>query len=149
MAASNDESLNQLLANLHAGRVATWKPAAARTRRRHFFPLRRLSCLQHCDLEFAVGSDLANELGRRFGILYSFDEPSREAALARHNPIGDVTGTGTWELPKPAVLVIDRDRVVRFVEVSPDWLVRTEAGPIIEAVKALTAHAGPSALASG
>jgi hypothetical protein len=64
--------------------------------------------------------------------------------LARNGHIGDVTGTGTWELPKPAVLVIDGDRVVRFVDVSPDWLVRTEAGPIIAAVEALS-PAGASA----
>ena len=90
-------------------------------------------------LEFLVGSDLHNELGRRFGILYSFDEASKQAALAKNTAIGDVTGTGTWELPKPTVLVIDRQRVVRFVEVSPDWLVRTEAGPIIEAVRNVVA----------
>jgi hypothetical protein len=36
------------------------------------------------------------------------------------------------------VLVIDTDRVVRFVDVSPDWLVRTEAAPIIEAVRSLS-----------
>jgi peroxiredoxin len=90
-------------------------------------------------LEFLVGSDLHNELGRRFGILYTFDEASQQAALSRNTPIGDVTGTGTWELPKPTVLVIDRNKVVRFVDVSADWLVRTEAGPIIEAVRRLTA----------
>jgi hypothetical protein len=37
----------------------------------------------------------------------------------------------------PTVLVIDRHRVVRFVDVSPDWLVRTEAAPIIAAVRAV------------
>jgi peroxiredoxin len=89
-------------------------------------------------IDFLVASDLHNQLGRRFGILYSYDEPSKQAALARNSPIGDVTGTGTWELPKPAVLVVGTDRVVRFVDVSPDWLVRTEAAAIIEAVRALT-----------
>jgi peroxiredoxin len=95
-----------------------------------------LAIKQRHGLEFLVGSDLHNELGRRFGILYSYDEPSKQAALSRNSSIGEVTGTGTWELPKPAVLVVGSDRVVRFVEVSPDWLVRTEAGPIIEAVRA-------------
>jgi peroxiredoxin len=99
-------------------------------------PDRLLAIKQKQGLEFLVGSDLNNELGRRFGILYSYDEPSKQAALARNSFIGEVTGTGTWELPKPAVLVVGADRVVRFVEVSPDWLVRTEAGPIIEAVRA-------------
>ena len=37
----------------------------------------------------------------------------------------------------PAVIVIDRERVVRFAAVSPDWLVRAEADEIIEAVRGL------------
>jgi peroxiredoxin len=48
-----------------------------------------------------------------------------------------VTGTGTWELPQPTVVVIDAAGVVAFAEVSPDWLVRTEADAIIGVVKAL------------
>jgi peroxiredoxin len=223
MTTYNTESLNQLLANLHAERVATWRPEALRVNIEQrqllieaenpddyikvgevietfsvpsvdgkvialdalvargpvvvvFFrfagcpacnialpyyqhalwpalrelgatllalspqvPDKLLAIKQKHGLEFLVGSDLDNELGRRFGILYSYDEPSKRAALSRNAHIGDVTGTGTWELPKPTALVIGADRVVRFVDVSPDWLVRTEAGPIIEAVRALTA----------
>lgn len=220
MTTSNSESLNQLLANLHAERVATWRPEDLRVNveqrrllvetenadeyikvgdviesfsvpsvdgniiefeelaargpvviiffrfagcpacnialpyyQRALWPTLRelnasllglspqipdklLAIKERHQLEFLVGSDLHNELGRRFGILYSYDEPSRQAALARNSSIGDVTGTGTWELPKPSVLVVGTDRVVRFVDVSADWLVRTEAGPIIDAVRA-------------
>ncbi|BCW89204.1 hypothetical protein sos41_23610 [Alphaproteobacteria bacterium SO-S41] len=87
--------------------------------------------------QFNVATDADNALGRRFGILYEADAASKAAALKNGNFIGDVTGTGTWELPQPAVLVIDRDRVVRFADVSPDWLVRTEAEPVLAAVRAL------------
>lgn len=87
-------------------------------------------------LDFLVASD-GNALGRRLGVLYTFDEGSKAAALAKGNFIGDVTGTGTWELPMPTVVVIDEDRVVRFADVSPDWMVRTEAEPIVEAVRSL------------
>jgi len=107
-------------------------------------PDKLLAIKEKHGLEFLVGSDLHNELGRRFGILYSYDEPSKQAALARNSPIGDVTGTGTWELPKPTALILGPDRVARFVEVSPDWLVRTEAGPIIEAVRAISAASASS-----
>jgi len=103
-------------------------------------PDKLLAIRERHDLEFLVASDLNNELGARFGILYTFDEASKAAALARGSPIGDVTGTGTWELPMPAAIVIDRGRVVRFVDVSPDWLVRTEAGPLIEVVRSLQAE---------
>jgi peroxiredoxin len=89
------------------------------------------------NLELQVASDPDNRLGRRLGILYSFDEASRKAALAKGSSIGETTGTGTWELPQPTVVVIARDATVAFAEVSPDWLVRTEADPVISAVERL------------
>ncbi|WP_293399349.1 peroxiredoxin-like family protein [Phenylobacterium sp.] len=85
------------------------------------------------DLTFLVASD-RNELGRRFGILYEPDEASKAASRAKGSFIGDTTGLGTWELPQPAVVVIGQDRVVRFAEVSPDWLVRAEAETVLEAL---------------
>lgn len=93
------------------------------------------------NLALEVASDPDNQLGRRLGILYSFDEASRNAALAKGASIGEITGTGTWELPQPAVVVVDRDGTVAFAEVSPDWLVRTEAEPVIQAVEKLLALA--------
>jgi peroxiredoxin len=107
-------------------------------------PGRLLDVKQRHGLEFLVASDLGNDIGRRLGILYSFDEASRRAALERGNSIGDVTGTGTWELPMPTVVVIDSARVVRFAEVSPDWLVRTEAEPIVQAVREIDRRATPA-----
>ena len=102
-------------------------------------PERLVAIKRRHSLEFAVASDLGNELARRFGILYSFDEASRRAAIANKRPIGEVTGTGTWELPMPTVVVIDSARIVRFADVHPDWLVRTEADVILEAVGAVVA----------
>jgi peroxiredoxin len=90
-------------------------------------------------LTFKVASDADNALGRRFGVLYTADEASQAAQRARGGSIGETTGTGTWELPQPTVVVIDRDHVVRFADVSPDWLVRTEAEPVIAAVRTLAA----------
>jgi peroxiredoxin len=107
-------------------------------------PDRLLDIKQRHGLEFLVASDLGNDIGRKLGILYSFDEASRRAALERGNGIGDVTGTGTWELPMPTVVVIDSSRVVRFAEVSPDWLVRTEAKPIVQAVSEIDRRATPA-----
>ncbi|MDR3507358.1 MAG: peroxiredoxin-like family protein [Caulobacteraceae bacterium] len=101
-------------------------------------PERLVDIKRRHDFDFAVASDLGNALGRRFGILYSFDEASKAAAIARGSSIGEVTGAGTWELPMPTVVVIGQDRRVRFADVSPDWMVRTEAEPVIEAVRGLT-----------
>lgn len=88
-------------------------------------------------LGFDVASDAGNAIGRRFGILYEFDEASKASALAGGRFIGDVTGTGTWELPQPTIVVIGQDRRVHFADVSPDWMVRTEAEPVLQAVRVL------------
>jgi peroxiredoxin len=101
-------------------------------------PERLVEIRQRHDLSFKVASDIGNELGRRFGILYTADEASQAAQRAKGGFIGDTTGTGTWELPQPAVVLIGHDRIVRFVDVSPDWLVRTQADPVIAAVRDIT-----------
>ncbi len=90
-------------------------------------------------LGFQVASDRDNTLGRRFGILYTVDEASQQAALARGTTTGETTGTGTWELPQPTVVLIDRERRVRFADVHPDWLKRSEADAILAAVSAALA----------
>ena len=79
-------------------------------------------------LRFAVASDRANALARTFGITFAKGEVPAETPPGW---IGALTGTGTAELPQPAVIVIDRDRTIRFVDVSPDWLARTEAPAIL------------------
>jgi peroxiredoxin len=89
-------------------------------------------------LEFPVVTDFGNQLGHRFGIVFTADEASQKSALEKGNNMGETTGTGTWDLPMPAVIVIDQEHIVRFVAVSPDWLVRTEADEIIDAVRGMT-----------
>jgi peroxiredoxin len=100
-------------------------------------PERLVEIKRRHELGFNVATDRDNALGRRFGILYAPDAASQAASRAKGNFIGDVTGTGTWELPMPTVVVIDQEHTVRFVDVSPDWLDRTEAEPVIDAVRAL------------
>lgn len=90
-------------------------------------------------LEYLVASDLNNALAHEFGITYEFDEASKQSSISSGKTIGEVTGTGTWELPQPTAVVIDRGGIVRFADVHPDWLLRTEAEPILAAVSALSA----------
>lgn len=92
-------------------------------------------------LGYRIATDEGNVLARRLGITYEFDEPSRRLSRETGTPIGDVTGTGTWELPMPAVVVIDQNGIVQFADVSPDWLVRTEPGTIIDAVRDINLRA--------
>jgi len=97
-------------------------------------PERLVEIKEKHELEFFVASDPGNALGRKFGITFTANEESQNALKAKGSDLGQITGTGTWELPMPTAIVIDQDRVVRFADVSPDWLVRTEAEAILKIV---------------
>jgi peroxiredoxin len=104
-------------------------------------PERLVEIKERHRLGFFVASDRDNQLGKRFGIVFTADEASQKALTAKGSILGEITGTGTWELPMPSVVVIGQGRVVRFAEVSPDWLVRTEAAEILAAVRAISGKA--------
>ena len=88
---------------------------------------------------FPVASDTGYALSRRFGITFASSPAAQAHARAAGSDLGEVLGTGRWELPMPTVVVVGQDRVVRFADVHPDWLVRTEAGAVLEAVRPLVA----------
>jgi len=86
---------------------------------------------------FPVASDPDNGLARRFGITFTASPASQAHARANGGDLGAELGTGQWELPMPTVVVVGQDRVVAFADVAPDWLVRTEAQTVIDAVRRL------------
>lgn len=82
-------------------------------------------------LPFFVATDSNNQLARHIGIAF---EPDDKPVPPPAGWIGEVTGTGTWELPQPAVLHVGAGRIIRSVQVSPDWLQRPEAGDILDQI---------------
>lgn len=90
-------------------------------------------------LRFTVANDKDNALARHFGISFA----RGEVPPGQPTPgwIGELTGTGTAEFPQPAVIIVDPDHIVRFVDVSPDWLDRTEAPEILAALRQIRARA--------
>jgi len=80
---------------------------------------------QRHDFTFHVASDPGARLGRRFGLTFKSEGEPKPASIAQ----------GLAELTHPTVAVIDADHGVRFVDVTPNWMARTEAEPVIEAVR--------------
>jgi peroxiredoxin len=91
------------------------------------------------DFQFQIASDPDATLIDEFGIGFAPAEEDREEQRAAGKDIGAILGTGSWEFPYPTALVIDQDRVVRFADIHPDWMVRTESDAILEAVRSLPA----------
>ena len=86
---------------------------------------------------FQVATDPGARLGRRFGLTFKSEGEPKPESIAQ----------GLAELTHPAVVVIDREHVVRFVDVTPNWMARTEAEPVIQAVRALVDKPRESAVA--
>jgi peroxiredoxin len=98
-------------------------------------PQRPDGSLPVAELEFPVLSDVGSTVARGLGLSYPVSAPVREAMEALGTDLEEVNGM--WELVHPAVVVVDRDRVLRFVDVHPDFTTRTEPAAILEAVKSL------------
>ncbi|HTX13556.1 MAG TPA: peroxiredoxin-like family protein [Solirubrobacteraceae bacterium] len=96
-----------------------------------------LTTQEKAELSYTVLSDPGAELASSLGITF---EPS-EAGIAAQRTLGvDIRTTradrGTM-LPMPTVLIVDRDHVVRFVDIHPDYTGRTEVDEILAALDTL------------
>jgi len=92
-------------------------------------------------LNFPVLTDVDSRLARTFGIAFEPDAEARaRSAAAGLGSVRETTGAANDAFPMPSVIVIGQDRRVVFADVAPDWLKRTEPGPILEAVAALKAR---------
>lgn len=83
-------------------------------------------------LRFTVAGDPGYALARQLGITFLPDD--QPAVAPGQNWIGAALGTDSYEIDKPAVLVLDQDARIRFFEVSPDWLQRTDSETIVAAL---------------
>jgi peroxiredoxin len=89
------------------------------------------------DFQFQIASDPEATLIDEFGIGFAPPEEDREQQRLAGKDIGAILGTGNWVFPFPTALVIDQDRVVRFADIHPNWMVRTESDAILDAVRSL------------
>jgi hypothetical protein len=84
-----------------------------------------------------VASDTGASLGRRFGITFRSEGAPKPESIAQ----------GLAELTHPTVAVIDANHVLRFLDVTPNWMARTEAEPVLAAVRKVLAVPRQSAVA--
>ena len=96
-----------------------------------------LSTQEKAELTYTVLSDPGVELASSLGLTF---EPSEEGLAAQRKLGVDIRTTrsdGGTVLPMPTVLIVDRNRVVRFVDIRPDYTGRTEVGEILAALQTL------------
>ncbi len=95
-----------------------------------------LSMQQKHDLAFPVLSDPGNTLARYLGILTAASSEARAAQLHFGLDLTIVNADGTTAVPMPATVIIDADRVIRWMDVHPDYSTRSEPADILAALDA-------------
>ncbi|MCU4184926.1 AhpC/TSA family protein [Acidiferrimicrobium sp. IK] len=100
-------------------------------------PDQSLSTAEKAELSFTVLSDPGSRLAGKIGIDFQQTDEMLDAQGQIGVDLAQVNAEGSTRLPRPTVLVVDRDRVVRFVDVCPDYTARTEVAAIVAALDAL------------
>lgn len=96
-----------------------------------------LSMKEKDELSFAVLSDPGNQVAREVGILTTPSPDALAAQLSHGLDLREVNADGTATLPMPTTLIVDRDHVVRWVDVHPDYTTRSEPEEILAALDTL------------
>lgn len=99
-----------------------------------------LTVQQKYELAFPVLSDVGNVVAEPLGIVWSPGAAALTAQRAIDLDVTAVNGTDEARLPMPTVLVVDRERSVRWADVRPDYTERAEVADILAAVDATLNH---------
>jgi peroxiredoxin len=93
------------------------------------------------ELEFAVLSDLGNEVAREYGVVYRIpDAISAGYVAGGRNDLTEYNGDDSLELPLAVTYVIDSDGTVVYSFVDADYRKRAETSEVVEAVTQLAAE---------
>lgn len=69
-------------------------------------------------------------MARRIGVAFGQPDDVLQAQHQLGLDLAQVNAEGATQLPRPTVLIVDRDHTVRFVDVKPDYTARTEVADI-------------------
>jgi peroxiredoxin len=90
-------------------------------------------------LRFPLLSDPGNRVARQFGLVYRVCDEQRELYSRTFVNLPLVNGDDSWELPIPAIYILDRDGIVLFASANEDYMERPEPAEIPGALDASTA----------
>jgi len=99
-----------------------------------------LSTLEKNELTFTVLSDPGNQIATAVGILTAPSDEVRAAQLHLGLDLAAVNADGTTGLPMPTTMIVDADRVIRWIDVHPDYTTRSEPEQILAALDAVASR---------
>lgn len=97
-----------------------------------------LELITQKNLTFDLVSDPGNQVAKRYGLVFTLPEDLKTVYLQLGIDVAKHNGDKSWTLPMPARFIIDREGVVRYAEVDPDYTIRPEPEHTIAALKELS-----------
>lgn len=99
-------------------------------------PDKSLSTSEKNHLKFSVLSDINNEVARKYDLVFKLDN---QTATTYENKFGlsNYNGNTSAELPIPATYIIDRQGIIRYAYVNPDYKQRANPNEIVMKLKEL------------
>ena len=86
---------------------------------------------QH-QLRFPLLSDAANQVARQFGLVYRVPDSQQSIYRRAMTNLPFTNGDESWELPIPAVYLVDRGGTILFAAVNPEYKERPEPEEVLE-----------------
>ena len=100
-------------------------------------PTHSLKMVEAHKLDFEILSDPGNAYAAALGLRFELPVELREIYRSFGIDLPAVNGDPSWTLPIPGRIVVDRQGIVRAVDVDPDYTVRPEPEVTLEEVKRL------------
>jgi peroxiredoxin len=96
-----------------------------------------LSMQEKNDLTFTVLSDPGNQVAAGLGVLTAPTDDARAAQRTLGLELSEANADGTHGVPMPTVAIVDSARIIRWIDVHPNYTTRTEVVDIVGALSTL------------
>jgi peroxiredoxin len=89
-------------------------------------------------LRFPILSDAGSKVARQFGLAYRVPAYQQEIYERAFVNLPFANGDNSWELPIPALYVIDQNSTIQYACANPDYTERPEPGEILQILSGMT-----------
>ncbi len=86
-------------------------------------------------LSFPILTDVNAQLMKEIGIVFQLDTASKEEYINFGIHLDEIHANNSFELPVPAVYVINKDREIVLVHIEEDYMTRLEPFILLELIK--------------
>jgi peroxiredoxin len=96
-----------------------------------------LKTKQERKLDFEILCDIDNGVAMEFGLMFRIPDDIQPGYLKFNVDMPKIYGNDGWMIPIPATYVVNRDGVIVYAYVNPDYRERCDPASLIEIVAGL------------